>query len=86
MFERLTERSRNVLVAAQEEAVFLNHGYIGTEHILLGLLRDEDAVAARALHASDVTLEAARAEVVRIVGVGTDAVGGEVPFTPRSRR
>ncbi len=82
MFERFTERSRNVVVLAQEEAVLLRHNYIGTEHLLLGLLREEDGLGARVLETFDVTLEEVRAQVARVVAQGTEAVGGQVPFTP----
>ena len=68
MFERFTERARQVVVLAQEEARILKHNYIGTEHILLGLLREEEGLAARVLESLDITVERVRAQVVRIVG------------------
>jgi ATP-dependent Clp protease ATP-binding subunit ClpC len=86
LFERFTERARQLVVLAQEEARTLKHNHIGTEHLLLGLLRDHDSAAARALESFDVTLERARGEVVRIVGVGEHASSGQVPFTPRAKR
>src|SRR3954453_8177818 len=70
MFERFTERARQVVVLAQEEARTLKHNYIGTEHILLGLLREEEGLAARVLESLDITVERVRAQVVRIVGSG----------------
>jgi ATP-dependent Clp protease ATP-binding subunit ClpC len=86
VFERFTERARQVVVLAQEEARTLKHGHIGTEHILLGLLRERDGVAIHVLESFDVTLERARGEVVRIVGVGDKVVAGQMPFTPRAKR
>ena len=70
MFERFTERARQAIVLAQDEAVKLRHNYIGTEHMLLGLLREEEGLAARVLESLDITVEEVRAEVVRIVGRG----------------
>src|SRR6267142_2245604 len=72
MFERFTERARQVVVLAQEEARILKHNYIGTEHILLGLLREEEGLAARVLESLDITVERVRAQVVRIVGSGEE--------------
>ena len=86
MFERFTERARQVMVLAQEEARMLEHNYVGTEHILLGLQREHEGVAARALEALGITLEGARAQVLRRVGSGHGAPGGEVPFTPRAKK
>jgi ATP-dependent Clp protease ATP-binding subunit ClpA len=86
MFERFTDRSRRVIVLAQEEARLLKHNYIGTEHLLLGLLADEDGDAARTLESLDITLEAARHEVREIVGEGRDPAKGHIPFTPRAKR
>ena len=86
MFERFTERARKVVVLAQEEAWVLRHNYIGTEHLLLGLLREEEGVAARVLMALGVTLEEARERVESIVGYGTEGPGMQVPFTPRSKK
>ena len=72
MFERFTDRARRVVVLAQEEARMLNHNYIGTEHILLGLLREEEGLAARVLESLDITVEEVRAQVARIVGQGDE--------------
>ncbi|HWE15278.1 MAG TPA: Clp protease N-terminal domain-containing protein [Solirubrobacteraceae bacterium] len=83
MFERFTERARQVVVLAQEEARTLKHNYIGTEHILLGLLREEEGLAARVLESLDITVERVRAQVVRIVGSGEEVTSGQIPFTPR---
>ena len=76
MFERFTERARQVLVFAQEEARILKHDYIGTEHILLGLLRQKESLSARVLASRAITVERVRAEVVRIVGTGEELVSG----------
>src|SRR6202050_756761 len=86
MFERFTNQSRRVVVLAQEEARGLHHNYIGTEHILLGLLRDSDGAAATALEAADVTLEGARREVETIIGRGQQEPSGHIPFTPRAKK
>jgi hypothetical protein len=86
MFERFTERARQVVVLAQEEARTLKHSYIGTEHILLGLLREEEGVAARVLESLDITVERVRAQVVRIVGSGEEVTSGRIPFTPRAKK
>mgnify|MGYP005843701227 FL=1 len=86
MFERFTERARQVVVLAQEEARALKHNYIGTEHLLLGLLREEEGVAARVLDALDVSVEEVRAAVVRIVGSGEESPQGQIPFTPRAKK
>ncbi len=86
MFERFTERARQVVVLAQDEARALRHDYIGTEHILLGLLREEEGLGARALSSLDITVEAVRAQVVVIVGEGVDVVNGQIPFTPRAKK
>jgi ATP-dependent Clp protease ATP-binding subunit ClpA len=86
MFERFTERARQVVVLAQEEARTLKHNYIGTEHILLGLLREEEGVAARVLAQLDVTVERVRAQVLRVVSPGEEAVAGQIPFTPRAKK
>src|SRR5512144_3202289 len=83
MFERFTERARQVVVLAQEEARTLKHNYIGTEHILLGLLREEEGLAARVLESLDITVERVRSQVVRIVGSGEEVTAGQIPFTPR---
>src|SRR5438874_1826230 len=86
MFERFTERARQVVVLAQEEARTLKHNYIGTEHILLGLLREEEGLAARVLESLDITVERVRAQVVRIVGSGEEVTNGKIPFTPRAKK
>ena len=86
MFERFTERARQVVVLAQEEARALRHNYIGTEHILLGLLREEEGVAARVLESLGITADLVRANVVRIVQGGEEVSSGQIPFTPRAKR
>jgi ATP-dependent Clp protease ATP-binding subunit ClpC len=86
MFKRFTEQARRVIVLAQEEAVALDHNYIGTEHLLLGLLRAEAAGGARVLESAGITLDAARREVVEIIGRGGEAPSGHVPFTPRAKK
>jgi ATP-dependent Clp protease ATP-binding subunit ClpC len=86
LFERFTERARQVVVLAQEEARTLKHDHIGPEHLLLGLLREQDGLAAKALESFDITLERVRGEVVRIVGVGSDLSPGQMPFTPAATR
>ena len=86
MFERFTERARQVVVLSQEEARGLQHNYIGTEHILLGLLREEEGLAARVLESLDITVEEVRAQVARIVGQGDEVTGGQIPFTPRAKK
>ena len=86
MFERFTERARQVVVLAQEEARTLKHNYIGTEHILLGLIREEEGLAARVLEALDIELGRVRAQIVRIVGSAEEVTTGQIPFTPRARK
>jgi ATP-dependent Clp protease ATP-binding subunit ClpC len=86
MFERFTERARKVVVLAQEEARHFNHNYIGTEHLLLGLLREDEGVAARALSSLNVTLDEVREQVESIVGYGEEGTGAQAPFTPRSKK
>jgi ATP-dependent Clp protease ATP-binding subunit ClpC len=86
MFERFTEPARQVVVLAQEEARTLKHNYIGTEHILLGLLREEEGLAARVLESLDITVERVRGQVVRIVGSGEEVTSGQIPFTPRAKK
>src|SRR5881275_1557339 len=86
VFERFTERARQVVVLAQEEARILKHNYIGTEHILLGLLREEEGLAARVLESLDITVERVRAQVVRIVGSGEEVTSGQIPFTSRAKK
>jgi ATP-dependent Clp protease ATP-binding subunit ClpC len=82
VFERYTERARQVVVLAQDEARALKHNYIGTEHLLLGLLREEEGLAARVLEYFDVTAEEVRAQVAKIVGRGDEVPTGQIPFTP----
>jgi ATP-dependent Clp protease ATP-binding subunit ClpC len=86
MFERFTDRARRVVVLAQAEARMLNHNYIGTEHILLGLVHEGDGVAARALASLDVSLEVVRREVEQFIGRGQAAPAGHIPFTPRAKK
>ena len=86
MFERFTERARQVVVLAQEEARTLKHNYIGTEHILLGLLREEEGLAARVLEGLEITVEEVRSQVIRIVGAGEEVTSGQIPFTPRAKK
>ena len=86
MFERFTSRTRRVLVLAQEEARLLDHSFIGTEHILLGLIHEGDGVAALALGRNGITLEAARDRVEELVAQAGTAHGGSPPFTPRAKR
>jgi len=86
VFERFTERARRVVVFAQEEARMLNQNYIGTEHLLLGLIREEEGVAARALQSLGISLYDVRAQVEEIIGRGTSAPVGHIPFTPRAKK
>ncbi len=86
MFERFTDRARQVVTLAQDEARRLNHSYIGTEHILLGLVSDDGGVAARALTALGISLGAVRQQTEEIIGQGQQAVSRHIPFTPRARR
>jgi ATP-dependent Clp protease ATP-binding subunit ClpC len=86
VFERFTERARQVVVLAQDEARGLKHNYIGTEHLLLGLLREEEGLAARVLETLDVTLEGTRAQVAAIIGQGEEVATGQIPFTPRAKK
>jgi ATP-dependent Clp protease ATP-binding subunit ClpA len=86
VFERFTERARQVIVLAQEEARELGHNYIGTEHILLGLLREDDGLGAQALHAFGLTVEGTREQVVAKVGRGDGQSEGQIPFTPRAKK
>ena len=86
MFERFTDRARRVVVLAQEEARMLNHNYIGTEHILLGLIHEGEGVAAKALESLGISLEAVRAQVQEIIGEGQQAPSGHIPFTPRAKK
>jgi ATP-dependent Clp protease ATP-binding subunit ClpA len=86
MFERFTNRARHVVVLAQEEARMLNHGYIGTEHILLGLIQEGQGVAAKALESLGISLETVREQVEETIGRGQDARPGHLPFTPRAKK
>jgi ATP-dependent Clp protease ATP-binding subunit ClpC len=86
VFERFTERARQVVVLAQDEARALKHNYIGTEHILLGLLREEEGLAARVLESMGVGLEPVREQVAQIVGQGDEVTTHQIPFTPRSQK
>jgi ATP-dependent Clp protease ATP-binding subunit ClpA len=86
MFERFTDRARRVVVLAQEEARMLNHNYIGTEHILLGLIHEGEGVAAKALESLGISLEAVRQQVEEIIGQGQQAPSGHIPFTPRANK
>jgi ATP-dependent Clp protease ATP-binding subunit ClpA len=86
VFERFTERARQVVILAQDEARGFKHNYIGTEHLLLGVLREGEGVGARVLQSLDVGLEDVRAEVARVVGPGDEVKTGQIPFTPRAKR
>jgi ATP-dependent Clp protease ATP-binding subunit ClpC len=86
MFERFTDRARRVVVLAQEEARLLNHSYIGTEHILLGLIHEGEGVAAKALESLNISLEAVRSQVEEIIGQGGSSPSGHIPFTPRAKK
>jgi ATP-dependent Clp protease ATP-binding subunit ClpC len=86
MFERFTDRARRVVVLAQEEARMLNHNYIGTEHILLGLVHEGEGVAANALESLGISLESVRSGVEEIIGQGQTAPTGHIPFTPRAKK
>ena len=86
MFERFTDRARRVVVLAQDEARALNHNYIGTEHLLLGLIHEGEGVAAKALESMDISLDAVRGQVIEIIGEGQSAPTGHIPFTPRGKK
>ncbi|ARO11373.1 ATP-dependent Clp protease ATP-binding subunit [Propionibacterium freudenreichii] len=86
MFERFTDRARRVIVLAQDEAKMLNHNYIGTEHILLGLIHEGEGVAAKALEQMGISLEAVREQVIEIIGQGSTPPTGHIPFTPRAKK
>ena len=86
MFERFTDRARRVVVLAQEESRLLGHNFIGTEHILLGLIHEGEGVAAQVLEGLEISLEAVRTQVEEIVGHGDGSPGGHVPFTPRAKK
>jgi ATP-dependent Clp protease ATP-binding subunit ClpC len=86
LFERFTDRARLVVVQAQEEARMLNHNYLGTEHILLGLIHEGEGVAAKALEALGISLEAVRQQVEEIIGQGQQAPSGHIPFRPEAKK
>ncbi len=86
MFERFTDRARRVLVLAQEEARLLNHNFIGTEHILLGLIHEGEGVAAKALESLGISLEAVREKVEELIGPASGPSAGSPPFTPRAKK
>jgi ATP-dependent Clp protease ATP-binding subunit ClpC len=86
VFERFTERARQVVVLAQDEARLLKHNYIGTEHILLGLLREEEGLAARVLESLEITIEEVRGAVAQLIGQGDEVTMGQIPFTPRAKK
>jgi len=86
VFERFTDRARKIVVFAQEEARLLKHDYIGTEHLLLGLIREGEGVAAKTLESMGISLEAIRSEVVGTVGEGDGAPPGHIPFTARAKK
>jgi Clp amino terminal domain, pathogenicity island component/UvrB/uvrC motif len=86
VFERFTERARQVVVLAQDEARSLRHNYIGTEHLLLGLIREQEGLAARVLSSFDVTVDEVRAQVTRVIGEGDEVTSGQIPFTPRAKK
>src|SRR5574340_321726 len=86
MFERFTEKARRVVVYAQEEARMLNQNYIGTEHLLLGLIREQEGIAAKALESLDISLEDVHQQVEELIGRGTYVPTGHIPFTPRAKK
>jgi ATP-dependent Clp protease ATP-binding subunit ClpC len=86
MFERFTDRGRLVVILAQKEARMLNHNYMGTEHILLGLLHEGEGVAAKSLESLGISLEGVRSQVEEIAGQGQEAPSGHIPFTPRTKK
>ncbi len=86
MFDRFTDRARRVVVLAKDEARKLNHNYIGTEHILLGLIQEGEGVAAKALEALDISFLAVREQVEEIIGTGAQAPTGHIPFTPSAKK
>src|SRR5436190_21145347 len=86
MFERFTDRARRCVVLAQEESRMLGHAYIGTEHLLLGLVHERDGAAAKALESLGISLEAVRSQVEEIIGQGQAAPTGHIPFTPRAKK
>jgi ATP-dependent Clp protease ATP-binding subunit ClpC len=86
VFERFTDRARRVVVLAQEEARMLNHNYIGTEHILLGLIHEGEGVAARAMEALGISLEQVRKDIEELIGQGSSSAPSHIPFTPRAKK
>jgi ATP-dependent Clp protease ATP-binding subunit ClpC len=86
VFERFTERARQVVVLAQDEAHLLKHNYIGTEHILLGLLREEEGLAARVLESLEIKVEEVRGAIAQVIGRGDEVTMGQIPFTPRAKK
>jgi ATP-dependent Clp protease ATP-binding subunit ClpC len=86
VFERFTDRARRVIVLAQEEARMLNHNYIGTEHVLLGLIHEGEGIAARALGSLGISLDSVRDEITEIIGQGQSVPAGHIPFTPRAKK
>jgi ATP-dependent Clp protease ATP-binding subunit ClpC len=86
VFERFTDRARRVVVLAQEEARMLNHNYIGTEHVLLGMIHEGEGLAATALEALDISLDDVRADIQSIIGQGQSPPTGHIPFTPRAKK
>ena len=86
VFERFTDRARRVVVLAQEEARLLDHNFIGTEHVLLGMLHEGEGIAAQVLVSAEISLEAARRKVEAIVGPGSSSPSGHIPFTPRAKK
>ncbi len=86
MFQRFTDRARTVVVLAQDEARRLDHNYIGTEHLLLGLIREGEGVAAKALESLGISLDSVRQQVEQIIGQGQQAPSGHIPFTPRAKK
>src|SRR5690606_20707973 len=86
MFERFTDRARRVVVLAQEEARMLNHNYIGTEHILLGLIHEGEGIAAKTMESLNISLDAVRQQAQDITGAGEQGPVGHVPFTPRAKK
>jgi ATP-dependent Clp protease ATP-binding subunit ClpC len=86
VFERFTERARQSVVYAQDEARRLRHNYLGTEHLLLGLLREGEGMAARVLVSLDITLDEVRAQIARVIGEGEEVTAGQIPFTPRAKK
>ncbi len=86
MFERFTDRARRVIVLAQEEARMLDHNWIGTEHLLLGLIHEGEGIAAKALESLGISLDAVRQQVEEIIGRGQQVPSGHIPFTPRAKK